>query len=367
MKNKTVWILLLSCLSLTFHASASQSLADYQAIYNRESSAINTNTDWMSEASQQYIGALQDLESAFKKAGDFPRTKATLDERKQFELYKTVPAESPPATPPEIVKAQAAFRAAQTRAMAAKDARLAKLTRQYVKVLKGHMKTLLEQDKMAEAEETNKETQKAEAILKRLEPESPPPAEGADVKPAERPPVKTLKRDWNLVRSFSTVMNPSGPWSFGWAAQTGGKFTLYRKQQHSPELRGRITGWCAGENAPPQVWLNSSNMEICRIRHGEVSMHPGSSGQHSIIRWTAPGTYRIGIDGKFGAGDFGAMSVQVLHNGTALFSSSNTPKDEPFSLEVDVKSGDTIDFDVAPGMFGYGCGNTPVEAKITTK
>lgn len=366
MKNMTLGIILWSCLAVTLQA-APQSLADYKAIYSRESAAINTNTDWLGEASLQYIKTLQDMEVAFKKSGDFPNTKATLDERKQFELYKTVPTESPSSTPPEIAKAQAVFRAAQARAITARDARLAKLTRQYVKVLKNHMKTLLEQDKMAEAEETNKETLRVEAILKTLDPELSTPAEVAGVCPTERPTVKLLKKEWNLVRSFSTVMNPTGPWSYGWTSETGGKFNLYRKQLHSPELKGRITGWALGDNNPPVVWMNPSNTEICRIRHGQVSSHPGPSGQHSIIRWTSPGTYHVGIEGRFGAGDLGAMSVQVLHNDKVIFSAPNTPKDEPFSLDVEVKSGDTVDFDVATGMFGYGCIPPPVEATIVTK
>ena len=93
-------------------------------------------------------------------------------------------------------------------------------------------------------------------------------------------------------------------------------------------------------------------------------MHPGPTGEHAVSRWTAPQAGRVAVKGKFGAGNVGRVDVHVFHNGRSLFSALNTEKDEPFALEIEVKKGDAIDFDVGAGRNGYFAGATPVEAAI---
>ncbi len=108
------------------------------------------------------------------------------------------------------------------------------------------------------------------------------------------------------------------------------------------------------------------------VREGEESilvltpefMAGSPSGEHAVSRWTAPRAGRVSVRGKFGAGNAGQVDVRVLHNGKSLFSVLNTEKDEPFTLEIEVRKGDAIDFDVGAGRNGYFSGATPVEAEI---
>ncbi len=57
----------------------------------------------------------------------------------------------------------------------------------------------------------------------------------------------------------------------------------------------------------------------------------------------------------------------VRQNATVLFKAMETKKDEPFDLEVAVKAGDTLDFDVGAGNEGYAFGNTPLDVVISVK
>ncbi len=371
---KMIWAALVVSLPCSLLAASPQTLADYKTIYDREVSAINTNNGAIEEAARGYAKMLDSLEATFKKAGDYDATITVLAEKKQFALCRMVPQTTPPDTPSDIVKAQDEYRRDVAKAVAAKDARLVKLTQQYLKVLKEHIRTLLEKNEIDEAEEVNKEIQRAQVAVKDLIPadsEKPKEAIGLQNTSSETDHSSTsmgVKKKWELMKGFSLTSNPNGAWSFGWTQETGGKFMLYRKSLWSAELK-RNTGWTSGDkNSPgPHAWMNSSNKEICRVRPGQLSLHPGPGGQHSIARWTSPGRYHVMIEGEFCEGDLGAMSVQVLHNGKPLFQAENTSKKEVFALEANIKSGDTIDFDVGTGHGGWGWGNTPITAVISTK
>jgi hypothetical protein len=106
---------------------------------------------------------------------------------------------------------------------------------------------------------------------------------------------------------------------------------------------------------------------LFNVRPGEISLHPGPNGEHSVVRWQAPKSCTVIVKGTFGVGDGGSVTVRVRHNATELFGAANTPKDEPFSLERNVKKDDTIDFDVGAGQNGWGGCNTPLDAEIVVK
>ena len=82
-------------------------------------------------------------------------------------------------------------------------------------------------------------------------------------------------------------------------------------------------------------------------------MHPGSKGQHSVVRWTAPTADRFVIEGLFEGIDPHPTTadVHVLLNGVPIFSRKVDSFMVPvrFKLTEGLKAGDTIDFAV-----GYG-------------
>ena len=116
---------------------------------------------------------------------------------------------------------------------------------------------------------------------------------------------------------------------------------------------------------PPEVWKNTGSDPHNGIQPGEVSLHPGSAGQLSVVRWTSPLTGNININGYFGAGDIGWMSYYIYKNGTSVSQLYNAPAGGPFTLTEDVSIGDTIDFIVGLGADGNGWGSTPLHATIT--
>ena len=168
---------------------------------------------------------------------------------------------------------------------------------------------------------------------------------------------------WSVREDFSTTENPAGPWSYGWTSRAGGKLMLYQNKFHNDE---GAHGWRMGDWIPG-VWINEADHEMYGVQPRQVSMHPGARGEEAIARWEAPKTCTITVKGTFGAGDTGAVDVRVRHNGAVLFESLDARKDEPFSLEMIVKSGDVVEFAISAGRDGISNDNTPLDATVVVK
>jgi hypothetical protein len=172
--------------------------------------------------------------------------------------------------------------------------------------------------------------------------------------------VRRIGSRWSARADFSTDVNPHGPWSYGWASPDGTNVTLYREMKHS-EIG--IDAWQLFEGLG--VCIHRGSQVICGIRPGELSFHPGPNGEHCIVRWQAPKSCAIAVKGVFGAGDSGIVNVRVRHNATELFRATDTARDEPFSLELNVKKDDVVDFDISAGRNGCNGCSTPLDAEIT--
>ncbi len=165
-----LFLLSLFCCSVTLLAKPSQpeTLAEYKAIYEREAKKIQDLSPKVLKAEQQYLETLKVLEVDFKKAGDFPSTKAVIEETERFESCRMIPDTMPEGTIKAIADAQKLYRDVYAVAERAKSDSLIKLTRLYMTALKGHTRTLLEQDKMVEAEAVNDEIKKGEGLIQEL-------------------------------------------------------------------------------------------------------------------------------------------------------------------------------------------------------
>ncbi|MHB1036785.1 MAG: PEP-CTERM sorting domain-containing protein [Pirellulales bacterium] len=176
---------------------------------------------------------------------------------------------------------------------------------------------------------------------------------------------------WNANADFSTSANPNGAWSYGWAKDTAFKPYLYATNLLGL-AEGGINAWRQSPNGPtePMLFKNTYSWAQNGVQQGQLSLHPGSDGGASIVRWTAPDglTGRINLLGEFLPGDDRPMRVGVFQN--AAYSSSRPLSPSLwiandagfFDLDVSVSAGDTIDFAV---YGGYAWGNTPLEATIT--
>lgn len=169
---------------------------------------------------------------------------------------------------------------------------------------------------------------------------------------------------WDLTTDYSDQGNPTWPWSYGWEPNLGGAFQLYTYRYHDPSS-GMLV-WTRNINVPggptPSVWKNKTSSQWWNVKPGEVSMHPGYYGEYCLVRWTSPVSGQVALEGLFGGGDIGLMSVYIQHNGVTIWSSESFTIDQPFSFTLAVSRFDNLDFLVGNG---YGYGNTPIHATIT--
>lgn len=169
---------------------------------------------------------------------------------------------------------------------------------------------------------------------------------------------------WDVTTDYSDQGNPTWPWSYGWEPNLGGPFQLYTYRYHDPSTG--LLVWTRNINVPggptPSVWKNKTTTQLYGVKPGEVSIHPGYYGEACLVRWTSPVTGQVTVEGLFGGGDRGIMSVYIQHNGVTVWSSEGFTIDQPFSFSLAVNHFDNVDFLVANG---YWYGNTPIHATIT--
>ncbi len=169
---------------------------------------------------------------------------------------------------------------------------------------------------------------------------------------------------WDATADFSiTNGNPNGVWSYGYYPNGTTSFTLF---WHAGTGYAGSPLWNnSNDDQPPVVWKNIGSPQW-GVQTGELSLHPGPSNEHTVVRWTSPINGTINITGKFGAGDKEWMNYYIQKNVTeeVLFEVKHTYNDGAFDLlNVPVTVGDTIDF-IVGGQ--YLNGNTPLYATITS-
>jgi hypothetical protein len=162
---------------------------------------------------------------------------------------------------------------------------------------------------------------------------------------------------WDVTNDFSNTLNPNGAWTYGWqsAGQLGGTFTLSSLSSNA--------WWGAGST---NFWKNTSGEYQYGIAAGEVSQHPGEQGQFNVVRWTSPMAGTVTVSGSFGAGHSGSMSYYVYVNESLTSIWLNEADTKAFDFTTAVSIGDTIDFIVGVGNSGWGYGNTPLHATISS-
>lgn len=163
---------------------------------------------------------------------------------------------------------------------------------------------------------------------------------------------------YSLSSAFSYTSNPNGVWSYGWKSTTTGTLTIYDSKWDS----GFSRSWYYSSYGS---FPNFSNNYASSggVSPGETNMHPGSSGQISVLRWTAPQAGTISIKGSFKAGDTGAVDVYILKNTTTLFSKTSTLITESYDQTTTVAIGDTVDFQVG-NAGNYTSDATPIDGVI---
>jgi RHS repeat-associated protein len=165
----------------------------------------------------------------------------------------------------------------------------------------------------------------------------------------------------SAVNDFSGGHNPNGSWSYGYKTTATSAFTPFSSNANL--FGGGLDSWSQGYCCP-MITRNATGTTYTYpgapsvVQPADVlNLHPGPSGEKSVVRWTAQtaGTYTI--SGRFQGIDTAGTTtdVTIQQNGTAVYSNNinGYGNQVTFSLSVTVNVGDTIDFQV-----GYGSNNT---------
>ena len=186
-----------------------------------------------------------------------------------------------------------------------------------------------------------------------------------------------LLRSDSAVGDFSTTQNPSGPWSYGYRALCESGFTLYTG--HTTPWGAGIDRWSSQGATEPMVVYNGSGQtaSYLTIKHPPdvLNVHPGPRGEKSLVRWTAPSSGTVKIEGRFEGIDTDTSvggtttDVAVVKNTTTTIFGADVNgfgTTAPFSITTSVVAGDTIDFVVGYGSnFTYANDSTGLSATIT--
>ncbi len=110
-------------------------------------------------------------------------------------------------------------------------------------------------------------------------------------------------------------------------------------------------------------WMNNT------WQPGEMSLHPGPTGEYSVVRWQAPTAGQCQVKAAFkGLGRHTTTDVHVLYNGSAIFDSSINLNGRGNAVQcektITVTEGDTLDFAVGWGNGDYGGDTTALAAMI---
>jgi hypothetical protein len=170
----------------------------------------------------------------------------------------------------------------------------------------------------------------------------------------------------NVITDFpgadNPPTNPNGNWSYGYEYETTpGNFQGFTPYAtYDTGTTGLTPAW--SDTNKGVIWKNNSNDTIAKIKPGEVSMHPGATGEYAVVRWTSPGAGTVDISGKFGAGDDGWENCYIYQDGAMIFSWTTSLGTNTFSLLKTVSLGTHIDFIVGTSNW---FGSTPLDATIT--
>jgi hypothetical protein len=196
--------------------------------------------------------------------------------------------------------------------------------------------------------------------------------------------------NYDAVADFSSTQPAAGVWSYGSSDSLVSPivFTQYNNYDTNyfgtggPQDAGvsGAQGWytAGSPSGLPTVLKNysGSNMTVSTITDWSPSLlllHPGSAGQVSIVRFTAPTAGSYTVTGEFTGLDSTSTDVHALvsvaGNVVALpgFNGAVTGfgAAQPFSFTASLAQGETIDFAVGTDGNGFNNDSTGFNATIT--
>jgi hypothetical protein len=180
---------------------------------------------------------------------------------------------------------------------------------------------------------------------------------------------------WNAFADFSTRVNPTGVWSYGYATRPGHDFHLYTKTRTVGPIGPGLAGegdfaWTTGKLLPVTEWRPDFRL-LGTHPYNEVYAHV-DNGLYNVVRWTAPVSGRYAISGVFkvfpGDMDPPTSDASVFSNGERIFHrevNSSSPQ-YSFQTNLTLVAGNTLDFATGDGGNGMVCDTTGFDATIET-
>lgn len=176
---------------------------------------------------------------------------------------------------------------------------------------------------------------------------------------------------YDAAGDFSPAANPGGPWSYGFAASLGGSFG----SDTDHFVASGLDYWNTG-NGTPGVTHNGTGAAVdvgggTILQPGQLTLHPGESGDFSVIRFTVPAGGQYTVDATFtGLSDAPATTdVHVLQDGSSLFDGSinlsGQGNSAHFSSTLILPASATLDFVVGWGNGNYSSDTTSLALTIT--
>jgi hypothetical protein len=165
---------------------------------------------------------------------------------------------------------------------------------------------------------------------------------------------------WNAAGNFSTTNgNPNGAWTYGAVESSTFYLDDYVGGGPSPAY------WYEANEA--HVWVNTLSTEQYGILPGQLSLHPGTDGGASVIRWTAPAgvTPFVQVQGQFSQGDSATKQVGIFVDGIPTVTTPywQSVDSGAFDFSLPVTPGATIDF---ASWGAWISGDTALDVSITS-
>lgn len=168
---------------------------------------------------------------------------------------------------------------------------------------------------------------------------------------------------------FSATTNPNGPWRYGWTTTLGGSFTIFTQTYADSGIGYWYGPLPSIPNFPgfPLVGYNPgpSDVELhgATVPAGEMTLHPGPTGEFAVVRYAAPASETITLAAAFSRQDHDyptTTDVHVLLNGNPIFDGTIDTVNgaASFSSVLRLSPGDLLEFAVGFGANGNYFGDT---------
>ncbi|MBI2298507.1 MAG: glycoside hydrolase family 2, partial [Armatimonadetes bacterium] len=132
------------------------------------------------------------------------------------------------------------------------------------------------------------------------------------------------------------------------------------------QVGSSLTGlslWRTDAGPDPNVTHNGTDRALTGLgitwQPGQLALHPGSKGEYSVVRWTAPAAGEVAVSAVFTSiAEHATTDVHVLHQGKAAFDGFVNVEGQggraAFEGKLTVRAGDTVDCAVGWGNANYG-------------